>query len=698
MSPGKNTADSSGGRNLGVFFSLVLFSTLPGLALFVVNQAMFIFIRHSSLPLLCAAMYCLTFFFPALLGGALALYLVGRLGEKRTLAILFSALLLAIFTGVIFWIRHTMIFETRPPQVTNSHFLWAAALLAAIFTLALSRKERLGRPARWAALLMTLSVALGWALFFPEQDWIPSPYSLFLTASMLALLAAAMFLLWRGFSFPRYAEAAALSGLLITVFLLHLTGAADSVYSGAAPTSGHEAVHGPNIVFIVLDTVRRDHLSVYGYERETSPFLEEMARSSEVFRRAVSVAPWTPPSHASMFTGLYPRSHSMHYNRAGPDLGIREFNTLPEEMTTLAEILSSRGYRCGAVSANFGWVGRIGNLHQGFEFFDDQRNPLFMLRHFELQKKLLQLAVPYMPPGVRFKYFTPTRPAESINRSALEWLDSIEGEAPFFLFINYMDAHEPYYPPGELARHFSGYAREYADALFAREAARKGLSIKQREHLLSQYDAQIYYLDRQVGALMKGLKQRGLYRGSYIIVTSDHGQFLGERNLVGHGKDLYSQVLDIPLIIKHPGNKIRGVNNGLVENRALFYMVLEQAGLAASPPSYPWDAAAEYYGKRVFKRALGGGRPRAERKKATALYFEGVKYMVTEGGAEELYDLRADPEEKHNLIKSLPRLAEKGRKLYKEFLDRVPEKLERDGRERIGAEEIEALKALGYIE
>ena len=182
-----------------------------------------------------------------------------------------------------------------------------------------------------------------------------------------------------------------------------------------------------SLVIVTLDTTRVDHLSVYGYERETTPQLEAFAERAVRFERAWSTSTWTLPAHASLFTGLYPASHGAHYDARGaaalgsvlvsvPAAKLVRAGRLDERTITLAEILSARGYETGAFVGG-PWLHRSFGLLQGVEKMDDES------RTFG------------------------GRDASLLTDRALEWLEDLEADAPYFLFLNYFDAHAPYNPP-----------------------------------------------------------------------------------------------------------------------------------------------------------------------------------------------------------------------------------------------------------
>jgi hypothetical protein len=211
---------------------------------------------------------------------------------------------------------------------------------------------------------------------------------------------------------------------------------------------GTPATHRPNVILIVLDTVRADHLSVYGYQRNTTPHLQSFAQQATLYKNSYSTGDMTLPSHASLFTGLYPSQHGAHYSLTAP-LGTR----LSSQHTTLAEILAAHGYDTRAVVANGGYLTSKLNFHQGFAFYD-QRVPAvpYSAPVYLLKGRLLQYARQLSTAPDRRP---PTRTAQEVHEAVFPLLEEFRREQrPFFLFINYMDAHYPYLPPPPFDRLF----------------------------------------------------------------------------------------------------------------------------------------------------------------------------------------------------------------------------------------------------
>lgn len=429
--------------------------------------------------------------------------------------------------------------------------------------------------------------------------------------------------------------------------------------------------HLPSAVFIVLDTLRADHMSLYGYERPTTPELERFAESATLYRRAQAAGAWTLPSHASMFTGLYPFQHGAHAKLAPQKKRptIVE-SALAKEHTTLAETLRAAGFATAAIAANKGYLSRRFQLDQGFD-----------------------------------EYVLEAEPAEGITARALDWLGERE-EKPFFLFLNYMDVHSPYNctPRGEFrpeVGHESArdlYTAFKERVLPAREPVPEGM----RRHLVEQYDTALANLDHSLGVLFEGLRELGLFEDALVVVTSDHGEYLGEKHLVAHSKDVYQGVLHVPLVVKSPGQR-----EGRVDEDWISHVHLPGLVLSELDPGGRWGGetfrqhwprgrvlSENYYARGSDMRSPWGAR--FDRVRRAALGGD-WKYIHSSDGAHELYDLGRDRLEEHDLagastdsaaslarwIEELVAQGEVGRS--EEPLPATPE-------------EIETLRALGYVD
>ena len=391
------------------------------------------------------------------------------------------------------------------------------------------------------------------------------------------------------------------------------------------------------IVLISIDTCRADYFSCYGYPRQTTPHIDALAAGGILFDNAMSPVPMTLPAHSSMLTGTNPPYHGVHNN-----LGHR----LGDSSLTIAEILQEKNIRTGAIVSAFVLNARFG-LNQGFDaYIDDLGQSEQDGRHDE-------------------------RPAGDTTALALDWLDEHQSE-DFFLFLHYYDPHDPYEPP-------EPFATAFKDDLYAGEIA---------------------YVDDCIGQVVARLKSLGLYDSTLIIVTSDHGEMLGEHGESTHMYFIYQGAIRVPLIVKLPGSdKSRRIDRPV----SIVDIVPTLCGLLEITPPQA------VHGEDLTDYLLGPGPKDPDER---VLYCESLlptiygagpllgvrsgrwKYIQT--SRPELYDLSADPAEANNLLAAQPRRAE----LLKKHLQAILNEQLRENSESNMAQDEETtqrLAALGYV-
>lgn len=428
-----------------------------------------------------------------------------------------------------------------------------------------------------------------------------------------------------------------------------------------------------HLILISVDCLRTDHLGAYGYERDTSPRIDELAREAALFRTAMSTSSYTLPTHASMLTGLPPSIH-------GADrLGISA------SVPYLPELLAEAGYRANAaVSAPF--LSPSYGFHRGFHTY---RNML-------------------------------TR-AESLVNDGLAMLREGYGQNQF-LFLHLMDPHWTYSPPEEFITRFRERPRDIS-GLLARVGTAAPPTEREREQIIALYDAEIAYVDQQLGRFFEELKRMDLYDNSLIILTADHGEAFYEHGKWEHsrpwrsdGPGLYEEVVHIPLIVKWPKESAAVEIPNVVSQLDIFPTILEAAGLE---PPHGWATS--------LRRYVDGGSPPPHSRRVIAEFIShsaedgaamqiafrdrDYKYMASFRAArieelfsgdvvkEELYDLGSDPGETRNLLleSADPRPY---REALRAYLREPRERLLSPSGEAIVLDEsvLEELKALGYVE
>jgi arylsulfatase A-like enzyme len=432
--------------------------------------------------------------------------------------------------------------------------------------------------------------------------------------------------------------------------------------------------NSPNVLLVVLDTVRADHLSLYGYERSTTPNLERLAKRGIRFDEARATAPWTLPSHASMFTGHWPH-----------DLIEKWLTPLQSNLPTLAEFLGSRGYATAGFVANIVYCSYDTGLDRGFTHFEDYvldgptalRTAGLVEYGFRILQQLSR-GSGQGPVGVlrnmvnRWSSPTARKNAASKSRAFLDWLSlRQETDRPFFAFLNFIDAHAAYVPP-EGALHRFGNQPQTPDEVrlvydmwpvLDKTRVPRGVVNLGRDC----YDNCLGYLDDQLGLLCDELRRRGVLDRTLVIVTSDHGEGLGEHDLFDHGESLYRTEIRVPLVIVPPSNaSAQAVIRQPVSLRDLPATIADLLGLK-DPSPFPGRSLASLWRDASGATAPGAndpviselaapnpvdpnhGRSPARRGPLISVVDGDFVYIRNQkDGSEELYNERDDPRELTN--------------------------------------------------
>lgn len=443
--------------------------------------------------------------------------------------------------------------------------------------------------------------------------------------------------------------------------------------------------NSPNIILIVMDTTRAINMSLYGYNKLTTPNLDKFAKESTVFKNAISSAPWTLPSHASLFTGCYSYIHGATHGKTKKSHGL----PLLEKYNTLAELLSKYGYITGAVTANTAYLGPWTKLNQGFNFYwwGRPRNkalllPIIFSKIFSSDSFIFNIL------GI-----TSVVSAKRINQIALKFLKRViktKEDSPWFLFINYMEAHGTNYLPSPYSKLFTTPPRPKRNK-------------KEFKNIHCWYDNEIASLDNEIGLLFSSLKEIGLYEGTFIIVTADHGELLGEHNdFYGHEFWLYQELLHVPLIIKYPFGKKSGVMvHKMVQNIDIFAELTSYVGI--NIPSYIQGQPFIELDHPIISEVKGLPKHTNEiyRCDLVAIYpkeLSEFKLIRSTSGYKKLYNLKVDPKELNNIYDPQKlKIIKKELDTYFDYLDKVetvkhthkPDELDEATKER--------LRSLGYI-
>jgi len=385
-----------------------------------------------------------------------------------------------------------------------------------------------------------------------------------------------------------------------------------------------EASGRPNVLVVLVDTLRADHLSCYGYSRPTSPCLDALARESALYERVISQAPWTWPATASIFTSLYPNAH-------GVVSADRCY--LRESIVTLAELFQDAGYTTWGISAN-SLICRAQNFHQGFEIFHE-------LFH---------------------------EPADRITDEFLGWLPEASNRV-FFAYLHYLDPHHPYDPPEAARRAIAPelFGPDATETLRRIETGKGGRAIqaleRDKEHVIALYDGEIRHWDTQFGRIVEALRSRGLLDKTVIVVTSDHGEELWEHGHLGHAKTLYQEVLHVPLVLHARGMVRPGRIASLAETTDILPTLCALAAVDGPPgisgrvlPGVK-DASSPPARDRAFASTSlawrgAAGRRLIDQEAILTGSMKLIRSQVDEGSDDrryELFDLAEDPGEHSEL-------------------------------------------------
>jgi len=390
--------------------------------------------------------------------------------------------------------------------------------------------------------------------------------------------------------------------------------AAATLATGCAGSADPEALEpvGHNVILISIDTLRPDHLGCYGYDRPTSPRVDQLRADGILFRQAIAHAPSTLPSHASILTSLVPQHHGASFaSRTG----------LPGEALTLAEVLSAAGYATrswnggGQVSAEFG-------LDQGFDHYASLRSDRFY----------------------------------DIVKRANAWLDA-ERTEPFFLFLHSYEVHATYHPGRRYREMFEGDYdgplpdRVTQDLLNAINQGEVAVDDRDVQHIIDLYDAEIRSMNDGLGHLLGKLKERGLYDDTMIVFTSDHGEEFAEHGKIGlHSHTLYDELLHVPLLVKLPGNRLAGATvESSVRSIDIAPTILEAVGLPIPDVFSGANLVAAEPGERQDGRVAISWRDLTSPARVESIRTD--RWKLYHG---QLYDMAADPGETHDMAAELP--------------------------------------------
>ncbi len=429
----------------------------------------------------------------------------------------------------------------------------------------------------------------------------------------------------------------------------------------------------PNVILIVIDTLRADHVGAYGYSRATTPNIDAFARDGVVFRQAISQGTFTKTSIASLLTSRLPHQHGVYRGVRRRESGDFRADALGSDETTVAEILKSQGFLTGAWVRNPNLGPRSG-LGQGFVTYEHT-----------------------------------LRSIEMINAGFSSWLAQAASPYRVFAYLHYLDLHSPYRPRPPYDTLFGTYASIYAQGDRDRWERHIGtgrlhgrldsLSQVDLDQLKALYDGLIRYVDDELGRLFAELKRRGVYDNSLIIVTADHGEGFMEHGFLEHSNIPYDELVHVPLVIKLPESRFAGRT---IERQVrlvdVMPTILEEVGVDVPRGLAGCSLSAlvrgrDDVGADCFRYAITETADEAI-PLTVAVRTQEAKYILSGRRPAEFYDLRADPAERDNIIDEANPV--------KEAMSRIASSVARrqkdDGSvQEIDLQTVDELKALGYV-
>lgn len=543
--------------------------------------------------------------------------------------VLISALRHAIGHDFI-WLSREYVWMTPAGYLV----LFTAVAIPLVLVAAVWRRAR---DARVAAFIFGTLGALGLTLLLPRLHH--------LAALAVAVGVGTRVSAWFASNETRRLRALRRVAVVLAVSL-GLAGLARSALHARSPVANRiqlspAAADAPNVLVVILDTVRAASMSFLGYPRLTTPHLAAMGAEGAVFSHAFATAPWTLPSHAGMFTGLYPSQTTTDWREP-----------LNDAPLTLAEALAQRGYRTGAFVANHFYTSYESGLGQGFELLEDYRvtlrqtllsttltqtNLFFQLLHGDGVGQRLR-AIAGMDLRLQTMWVSDRKEAPQVTQEFLDWQAEVGDERPFFAFLNYYDAHLPYDPPSPWREQFSA-----------------------TPEAIDLYDGAIAYIDDSLGRLFEELRRRGALDRTLVIVTSDHGELFGEHGLHGHGNSLYLPELHVPLIVRYPDRVRAGARlDTPVTLRDLMSTVLDAAGQPGTAPGTSWlpliAAMPDAKGSEVVAEVRAGVNTSPDfpvsRGPMQSVITDSAHYIRNGDAVEELYAWRRDPAEAHDQVRA----------------------------------------------
>ncbi|MFH0982271.1 MAG: sulfatase [Planctomycetota bacterium] len=437
----------------------------------------------------------------------------------------------------------------------------------------------------------------------------------------------------------------------------------------------------PSIVLISVESVRADHAGCYGYERDTTPTMDALARAATLYENAFAVTSWTLTSHASIFTGLYPSAHNV----------LHEKDRLNDSWKTMAEILADYGYQTAAIISG-PYLKKAHGLNQGFQTYDE---------------------TPISPPKVNaHNDITNGRMEAQIN----VFLSRVRrADSPFFLFLYFWDPHYQFIPPPPYDSMFvpAGALKPKQTPEFHRYyKLGKHITPAELEYVKAQYDGELRCTDGYLKKLFDRLQTLGLWEDAAIILTADHGEQFYEHGGLGHKYDLHVESLHVPLVVKYPGQREARREGRMVNLMDLFPTVLDlgqcripdgQQGVSLlADPRAPLDPTFYELVSVWFAKRKSTGEKWSETENWFGVRVGDYKLIQQElAGVTELYNVVEDPAELHPIAGGREELvADLAARLaqWRADMKAVADRGGAPTQAVLSPEEEERLRSLGYLD
>lgn len=478
----------------------------------------------------------------------------------------------------------------------------------------------------------------------------------------------------------------------------------------------------PNLVILSVAPLRADHLSCYGYGRDTSPHLDALASEGALFENACTTGAWTPPTFGSLLSGLYPSSH-----------GVTVTSGLAEPVRTLPQVLAEAGYHTAGFSTS-SLIGRLKQLDRGFHEFEEPwssrgagqtAGPL--ARAWRTVRSSALVAEGWRrAKHLSWRLGLGDKGGGETTRRVVAWLEAeARRREPFFLLVHLQEMHHPYLAPGPDRYRYIERGAPGVDWAALRRinvnpylyvAGKVAAGPAELAALGALYDGEIRYTDALLGQILAALRRQGLLDRTVVAALAPHGENVGAHGLIEHQGCLYETLVHMPLILRHPDKIPAGLRlGGLAQITDVFPTLLDLAGLgAAAPPLQGWSLLplvqgqagreavyAEQEGNRIRQLEEIAGpedKPLIERlgRSLRMIRVGDAKYIRASDGGEELYDLAADRGELDNLAPRQPERARAMAARLDSFLETLQPQSGAAHPEQVERSVIEELRSLGY--